>query len=40
MPDTVIWDGRWFGAGRWIAGIVTGGSSDAAFEDFPDPRQY
>jgi D-amino-acid dehydrogenase len=28
------------GAGRWIAGIVTGGSSDAAFEDFPDPRQY
>ena len=28
------------GAGRWIAGIVTGGSMEAAFEGFPDPRQY
>jgi len=28
------------GAGRWIAGIVTGGSTEAAFEGFPDPRQY
>ena len=28
------------GAGRWVAGIVTGESSEAAFEDFPDPRQY
>jgi D-amino-acid dehydrogenase len=28
------------GAGRWIAGMVTGQSSDAPFEDFPDPRQY
>jgi D-amino-acid dehydrogenase len=27
------------GAGRWMAGMVTGRSSEAAFEDFPDPRQ-
>ena len=28
------------GAGRWIADVVTGRSSAAAFGDFPDPRQY
>jgi D-amino-acid dehydrogenase len=28
------------GAGRWIAGIVTGRSRDAVFADFPDPRHY
>jgi D-amino-acid dehydrogenase len=28
------------GAGRWLAEIVTGRSSAAAFEGFPDPRQY
>lgn len=28
------------GAGRWIAGIVSGESSEAAFEGFPDPRRY
>jgi D-amino-acid dehydrogenase len=28
------------GAGRWVAGVVTGGTPEAAFADFPDPRQY
>ena len=28
------------GAGRWIAGIVTGRAPDTVFADFPDPRQY
>ena len=28
------------GAGRWVAGIVSGESSGDAFEDFPDPSQY